>query len=306
MLGVLLVLFVIIFLLGVRIVKQNHLGIVETFGRFSRVARPGLTFIFPIFQSMPVQLPLAIQNFLFDLEAVTKDKVLVRLKANLIYSIDPQNITVYYYNLTNPRATLGSFVENYVRSFVATQTHEELLEKREEIAEYLINHLEEKMLSWGIKIHGFQITDIVFPKEITEAMSKVVASQRLKEAAVNEAEAKRIRLVKQAEAEKEAAILRGQGIAGERQAIVDGLKRSIEDMAEIPGVDTKKVMDFVMLSQYFDTLKEIGQNESTKVLFLNTPSRNLDEFIEAFTSSLEASGKEVVNTVASRLEKAKQ
>ena len=144
------------------------------------------------------------------------------------------------------------------------------------------------MKGWGIKIHGFQITDIVFPREITEAMSKVVASQRLKEAAVNEAEAKRIRVVKAAEAEKESAILRGQGIAGERTAIIDGLKMSIEDMKAIQGVTTDEVMNFVMLSQYFDTLKEIGKNQGTKVLFMSTPQGDLNEFMQSFISAQEA------------------
>ena len=277
-----------------RIVKQNHLGIIETLGKFSRVAKPGLNFVLPIVQSMPTQISLAITNFKFDLEAVTKDKVLVRLKANLIYSVDPENITEYYYNLRNPSATLASFVENYVRSFVATETHEELLERREEIAEYLIHHLEEKMLNWGIKIHGFQIMDIIFPKEITEAMSKVVASQRLKEAAVNEAEAKKIRLVKAAEAEKEAAVLRGEGIAGERQAIIDGLKRSIEDMKQIPGTSTQSIMDFVMLSQYFDTLKEVGVSENSKVLFLNLPEGNFSDFMKATAAALETTKQEII------------
>lgn len=272
-----------------RIIPQNKVGIIERLGKYNRTLRAGISLVLPFIEKNAITIDLAIQNFLFNLETVSKDKVSVKLKANLMYSIEPNKVVEFHYNLNNPWETLQSFVENYVRSFVATQTHEELLEKREEISEYLIKHLDTKMKQWGIIIQGFQIMDIVFPAIITDAMSKVVASQRLKEAAQNEAESRKITVVKQAEAEKQSRILLGEGVAGERQAIIDGLKKSINDMQQIAGLNTEEVMNLVALSQYFDTMKSIGESNNTKVMFVNPAPKGVNDLIQQMTSAIEGS-----------------
>lgn len=271
----------------IKIIQQNHVGIVERLGKYSRTIGAGVNFLIPLIESVPSIIDLAVQNLLFNIDTVSKDKVVVRLKANLIYTIDPEKASDFHYNLSNPWETVQSFVENYTRSFVATQTHEELLEKREEISEYLIRHLDAKMRNWGIKIVSFQLMDIVFPTEITDAMSKVVASQRLREAALNEAEGAKVKVVKQAEAEKQSRVLLGEGVAGERQAIIDGLKKSINDMQTIKGISTEEVMNLVALSQYFDTIKSIGDSENTKVMFINPSPKGVNDLVQQLTSAIE-------------------
>ncbi len=285
----LILIFILIFLIfkNFVIVPQNHIGIVESFGKFKKTLDPGLHILTPFIETLKTKINLSVQNFFFDLESVTKDKVRVHIKANLIYKVNRSSVTQYFYELKDPKLTLASFVENYSRSYVASQTHEELLEKREDMSDYLLTHLQEKMLKWGIKIIGFQITDIIFPREITDAMSKVVASQRLKEAALNEAEAQKIKIIKQAEAEKESRILLGKGVAGERQAIIEGLKQSIDDMKNIPGLNTHEVMNLIVLSQYFDTIKNIGDSQNTKILFLDSKFDN-DSFLKNMISALES------------------
>lgn len=278
-------------LISFRTIKQNHVAIVERFGKFTRVIGPGLRFLIPYIEKIAADIDLAMQNMTFELETVSNDKVIVRLKANLIFSIDKASVTEFYYKLDDPSETLKSFVENYVRSFVSTESHEKLLEKREEISDYLIKHLDTKMSTWGIKIASFQVMDIVFPNVITEAMSRVVASQRLKEAAMNEAEAKKITVVKQAEAEKESRILLGEGVAGERQAIVDGLKKSIDDMKTVKGLNTQEVMNLVALSQYFDTMKAIGDAPNSKVLFVNPNPKGVNDILQQMTGAIEGTKK---------------
>jgi len=283
----LIILFVLV-LTMIKIVPQNHVAIVELFGRYNRTLSAGLNLVVPIVERVSVQINLAVRNFLFELDAVSKDKVQVRLKSNLIYAVSVDKVTQYWYELTDPKQTIASFVENYVRSFVATQTHEELLEKREEISAYLVQHLNEKFMAWGIIIHGYQLMDIVFPTVITDAMSRVVASQRLREAAMNEAEATKVRVVKEAEAEKESRVLLGEGVAGERQAIIDGLKRSIDDMKGIPGLNTHEVMNLIVMSQYFDTVKAIGMSQNSKVMFIDPAPEGANNMLQQLSSALEA------------------
>lgn len=285
---ILLFIFLLIVLSAtIKIVPQNHVGIVEQLGKFNRVISAGINIVIPFIERIAVKVNLAVRNFLFEFEAVSKDKVNIVLKANLIYTIEQNHVYNYWYDLSDPKQTLASFVENYVRSFVAGQTHEELLEKRDEISTYLVEHLSEKFSGWGIAIVGFQVTDIVFPAAISDAMSKVVASVRLREAAMNEAEAKKVQVVKQAEAEKDSRILMGEGVAGERQAIIDGLKRSIDDMKTIPGLNTHEVMNLIVLSQYFDTIKSVGSSENSKVMFLNPAPKGAQDIIQELTSALE-------------------
>lgn len=273
-----------------KIVPQNNVAIVQLFGKYNRTLSAGLNLVIPFVENIAVTINLAVRNFLFELEAVSKDKVNVRLKSNLIYAVKVDKVTNYWYELTDPKQTIASFVENYVRSFVATQTHEELLEKREEIAAYLFEHLSEQFMKWGIVLHGFQVMDIVFPTVITDAMSKVVASQRLREAALNESEASKVRVVKEAEAEKESRILLGEGVAGERQAIIDGLKRSIDDMKGIPGLNTHEVMNLIVMSQYFDTVKAIGMSQNAKVMFMDPAPEGANNMLQQLTAALEANG----------------
>jgi regulator of protease activity HflC (stomatin/prohibitin superfamily) len=284
------VLFILLF--PIYIVPQNYVAIIETLGKYSQTTNAGLNIKIPFLQKVASKIYLGVLNRSFELDAVTKDKVLVTIKANLTYSIDYTNVTKYYYGLRQPDKTMVAYVENYTRSFVAQETHEQMLERREEITDYLLKHLSEKLLEYGIKIHGFQIMDIVFPTEITDAMSRVVASQRLKEAALNEAEAKKIRVVKQAEADKDASVLRGEGIAGEREAIIRGLEDSIDEMRKFKDVSTQDIMDFIMETLKLDVMKQIGASPNTKVLFTDTDysgKTGKNDLIQAIVSANEAS-----------------
>lgn len=288
-----LVIFAIaMFFAMVKFIPQNHVAIIEQLGKYNRTVTSGVNFVVPFMERVAVKVNLAVRNFPFQFEAVSKDKVNIQIKANLLYSVNEKSVYSYWYELTDPKQTISSYVENYVRSFVAINDHEEILQKRDEISAYLMEHLHEKFINWGIKLEGFQVTDIMFPAIISDAMSKVVASQRLREAALNESEAQKVRVVKNAEAEKESRILMGEGVAGERQAIIDGLKRSIDDMKTIQGLNTHEVMNLIVLSQYFDTVKSIGSSNNSKVMFMNPAPGGAQDIIQQLSSAIET-GKEL-------------
>mmetsp|Transcript_15953 Transcript_15953/g.53807 ORF Transcript_15953/g.53807 Transcript_15953/m.53807 type:complete len:127 (+) Transcript_15953:70-450(+) len=101
------------------------------------------------------------------------------------------------------------------------------------------------------------------------SMNEINAARRLREAAKEKAEADKIVQVKAAEADAESKYLSGVGVARQRQAIVAGLQDSIlEFSGEIEGTTPKDVMDLLLLTQYFDMLKDIGQSNAPKTLFL--------------------------------------
>lgn len=90
-----------------------------------------------------------------------------------------------------------------------------------------------------------------------------------REATLQKAEAEKVAIVKAAEAEAEAKYLSGQGIARQRQAIVNGLRESVVKFSsDVENISNKEVMELMMVTQYFDTMKDVGTAPNTKAVFL--------------------------------------
>jgi regulator of protease activity HflC (stomatin/prohibitin superfamily) len=256
----------------VRIVKQQEVYIVETLGKYSRTLSSGLNITIPFLDRVAKVISLKAKNLDFSIVAITSDKVNITLDTTLIYQVIPTKAYDVAYKLENPEAVIKTTVENSIRSYVAKETHEDILQKRDELTVYLIDHLKVITESWGYEILSFQIKDVVLPNEITQAMSRVVSSKRLQEAAENEAFASYIKEVKQAEAQKQSRILQGEGLAGERKAIINGLSESIIELKDTTGVSAESVLNIVMVNQYIDMLRTVGKDDkgNSKVVFLNS------------------------------------
>jgi regulator of protease activity HflC (stomatin/prohibitin superfamily) len=177
-------------------------------------------------------------------------------------------------------------VENTVRAFVATQTHEQVIQSRDEMTNFLITHLIKKLEEFGFAIDSFQVRDIILPREITDAMSRVISSRRNQEAAVAEAEARYILAVKEAEGLKETRRLQGEGLAAERDAIIKGLAHSVQEMQQATGATPMQVMNIVMANNYNDTLRTItnDKNGNTKTVFINSSPNAMTDIIAQLSS----------------------
>jgi regulator of protease activity HflC (stomatin/prohibitin superfamily) len=136
------------------------------------------------------------------------------------------------------------------------------------------------MKEYGYSIVKVLISDIVPDQKVKAAMNDINAAQREREATVSRAETNKLLLVKQAEAEAESKRLQGEGIANQRKAIISGLKDSVEDFSKaVQGSTPQDVMQLVLMTQYFDTLKEIaGNDHSNTVLIPHTPNTLTDLF----------------------------
>jgi regulator of protease activity HflC (stomatin/prohibitin superfamily) len=285
---ILLILLGYMVLTGIRIVQQQTLLVVERLGQFNRVLKPGLNIIIPFFERVAYVLNLRTQNLDFSILAITSDKVTITLDTSLIYQILGNQAYAVAYNLQNATQVIKTTVENSIRAYVAKQSHEEILQKRDELTIYLLEHLTEQMLAWGYQILNFQIKDVVLPASITDSMSRVVASKRLQEAAENEANAEYIKTIRAAEAQKKTRILQGEGLAGERKAVVNGLAESIQNMTHATGTTPDAVLNIVMMNQYIDMLRTIGRDESgnSKLVFLNSNPASMSNIVQELTAML--------------------
>lgn len=285
-----IVVFVVIVVFkNIRIIQQNTVFVIEYLGKFNRIMQAGINFKIPLLERVAAKISLRQQNFAITGKYPSKDKVIVDIATNLIYIVDPssEGIKRFTYVLQSRDQSIGAIIENSLRTYIAKETHEGILEKKEELALHIKTDLEKQLEEWGMIIKSFQITNVIFPQTITQAMSEVVASEQLRKAAENKGEAIKIQSVKEAEAEKIRKQLQGEGIALEREAIARGLKESFEIMKVATHQESKDIMAILTLTQYLDTLKSIGSADNQKVIFMDTQIGKASDLMKQLIASQE-------------------
>jgi regulator of protease activity HflC (stomatin/prohibitin superfamily) len=142
--------------------------------------------------------------------------------------------------------------------------------EKDQIAKAVKDELDSTMENFGFSIVRALVTDIVPDARVKTAMNEINAARREQEAALAKGEADKTIAVKKAEAEAESKRLQGEGIAAQRKAIIAGLKESVEDFQKVvEGTTARDVMTLVLLTQYLDTLKEIGASSNTNTVMLS-------------------------------------
>ncbi len=284
-------LIVLLILANIRIIEQNTVAVVEFFGKYNRTMTAGFNIKIPFVESIRERVSLRQQNFALLGNYPSKDKVIVTIGTNLIYAVDKaehiEGVKKYVYELEDRARSIEASVENSLRTYVARETHESLLEKKEELALHIKTDLEVQFREWGMQIHSFQIMNVTFPTTITNAMSEVVASEQLKKAAENKGEATKIQAIKEAEAEKERKRLQGEGIALERRAIAEGLRQSIEVVADATKQSASEIIATLTLTQYLDTMKSIGSSDNSKVIFMDSSVNKTHDIMQQIVSGIE-------------------
>ncbi len=253
-------------------VRTASAGVVERFGKFDRITRPGLHVLVP-FAERVFFVDLQVKQAQFSVETKTRDNVFVQIPVSVQYQVLDEKIFDAFYRLSAPQKQIESFVFNSILGHVPKLTLDETFEQQSGISVAVKVELDQIMSGFGFNILTALVTDIIPDVKVKAAMNDINAAQRAQVAAQARGEADKILKVKQAEAEAQSKALQGQGIAAERQAIIDGLRASIEHFREtVPGSTADDVMALVLLTQYFDTLRDIGTRGGTNTIFLpNNP-----------------------------------
>tara|TARA_B100000029_G_scaffold515782_2_gene624646 strand:- start:2452 stop:3354 length:903 start_codon:yes stop_codon:yes gene_type:complete len=287
---VLIVLFVIVLFLSTVIVPQQQMGIIERLGKFNRVLGPGLNFKIPIIERVAGKESVRIRQLDVPVETKTQDNVFVNLGVSVQFLAMQDKIFDAFYRLTDVNTQITSYVYDVVRGEVPKKTLDEVFETKDELAQIIKGDLSESMDTFGYSIVKSLITDIDPDANVKEAMNQINATERLRVAAQNEAEADKIRQVKSAEADAEAKKLQGEGIAKQRAAIIEGFKSSIGDLKEVTGSDvkTQDVMNMVMMVQYFDALRDIGTTGQNNAVLIPYGAGGANEILQQMTQALVA------------------
>ena len=245
-----LILLLFILFSGLFTINQGYIGVVTMFGKYQRVVRPGLNIKIPILEQVYKKVSIQNRSVEMEFQAVTQDQANVYFKSMLLYAVqnaDEETVKKVAFKFISDRDLMQALVrtiEGNIRSFVATKRQAEVLALRKEIVEYVKVEIDLTLEGWGYHLMDLQINDITFDKVIMDSMSKVVASNNLKAAAENEGQALLITKTKgaeaegnaikiAAEAEREAARLRGQGVALFRQEVARGMTEAAEQMKRL-------------------------------------------------------------------------
>lgn len=248
------------------ITQQQEVKIVERLGKYNKTLSAGLSFKTPLIDSVVQTVSLKMQNLPVAVEAKTKDNVFVSLTMSLQYEVPEVQAKDAYYKLQDPKHQMEAYVFDSVRSQVPTMTLEEVFNNKDLIAGTVDKSVATNMLTYGYQIVNVLITEVEPAANVKQALNQVQAATLQRAAAEQQGEAQKIVMVKQAEAEKATKQLSGEGIAAERQAIVDGLKQSVEELASATGTAPDKAMAILMTTQYYDTLKSIGLNAKNTIM----------------------------------------
>src|ERR1700748_3599926 len=239
----------IIFFSGLVTVSQGYIDVVTMFGKYRRMIRPGLDFKLPFLEQVYKKISIQNRSVELEFQAVTADQANVYFKSMLLYAVqnaDEETIKKVAFKFISDRDLMQALtrtIEGSIRSFVATKKQAEILGLRKDIVEFVKDQIDHSLEEWGYHLMDLQINDITFDKAILDSMSRVVASNNLKAAAENEGQALLITKTKaaegegnaikiSAEAEREAARLRGQGVALFREEVAKGMSHAAEEMKQ--------------------------------------------------------------------------
>lgn len=268
---------VILFLLyrALFTVTQQTIAIVERLGKFNKAAGAGLHIKIPFIDQVVGRVSLRVQQVEVLIETKTKDNVFVKVVVSVQYYVQEDTIFEAFYKLTDSAEQIRAFVFDVVRARVPKIILDDLFERKEEIADAVRDELSELMGGFGYGILKALVTDIDPDAKVKAAMNEINEAQRLRVAANERGEAEKILKIKQAEAEAKSMELSGEGLANQRKAIVEGLKESVENFQKaVQGTTAKDVMELVLATQYYDTLKDVGANNKSTAILLPAHAGN--------------------------------
>lgn len=262
-------------------INQGYIGVITMFGKYRRVVRPGLNMKIPLLETVARKVSIQNRSVELEFQAVTQDQANVYFKSMLLYAVQneqEETIKKVAFKFIADRDLMQALIrtiEGNIRSFVATKKQAEVLGLRREIVQYVKVEIDHILEEWGYHLQDLQINDITFDKMILDSMSKVVASNNLKAAAENEGQALLITKTKaaeadgnaikiSAEAEKEAARLRGQGVALFRKEVAQGMTEAAEQMKQA-NLDT----NVILFSMWTEAIKNFAEYGKGNVIFLD-------------------------------------
>ncbi len=294
--GFVIVIVLILLFAFVKTVNQGTIGVVTVFGKYQRILRPGLNFLLPFIEVVYKRISIQNRSVELQFQAITVDQANVNFTAMLLYSVLDQqeqtikNVAFKFIDDSNMMKALIRTIEGSIRSFVATKRQSEILLLRNEIVLHVKDQIDKQLEDWGYHLMDLQINDITFDEAIMKSMAQVVASNNLKAAAENEGQALLITKTKaaeaegnaikiSAEAERQAAQLRGMGVALFRQEVAKGMSEAAREM-ETAHLDAS----FILFSMWTESIRNFAELGKGNTIFLDGSTQGFERTLKELMS----------------------
>jgi len=276
-------------------VPEDSRAIITSCGTYKETAPPGFICIIPVIRQYSGSVNMRIWEIDAAVTTKTKDNVFVRLTAVVMYKVQEDDVYHAFYSLMAPKMQIRANISDVLRANVPMLSLDELFEAKEKLADEVQDHLTAFLRDYGYTVVDSLITDIEPDVKVKAAMNMINESRRKREAAKEKAEAQKIETVVKAEAEAEAQYLRGKGIADQRRAIIAGMQSSVSEFqGTVKGVSPKDVMEIILMSQYFDTLKELSQNSTASTIFIPHNVGSVTELCDDLQAGILSGGKKAI------------
>ncbi|MBX7202409.1 MAG: SPFH domain-containing protein [Bacteroidia bacterium] len=282
-------------------VQQGTVAVTTIFGKYNRMLNPGLNVKIPLIERVFKRISIQNRSVELEFQAVTIDQANVYFKSMLLFSVHSQgeetikNVAFKFIDDKNLMQALVRTIEGSIRAYVASKKQSEVLGLRREIVEDVKDQIDHTLDGWGYHLIDLQINDITFDEAIMKSMSQVVASNNLKAAAENEGQALLITKTKAAEAEgnaikiaaeaeRQAAQLRGQGVALFREEVAKGMSQAAREMQQAD-MDTS----VILFTMWTEAIKHFAENGTGNVIFLDGSAESMQRNFQQMMGILKGS-----------------
>ena len=275
------ILVFVLFAWSITIVPQGYEYTVESFGRFSKILKPGLHFLTPIIERIGQKVNMMEQ--VLDIpsqDVITKDNAMVRVDGVVFFEIqDPYAAS---YQIHDLYAGLLNLVMTNVRTVIGSMEIDELLSQRDVINQRLLSVVDEATVPWGTKITRVEIKDISPPRDLIDAMARQMKAEREKRANILDAEGFKQAAVLKAEGEKQAAVLAAEGEKEVAFRQAEARERAAEAEAKATSVVSDAIskgkpqaLNYFLGQAYVEALKQIINSPNQKLLMLPFETQQL-------------------------------
>ena len=268
--GVVLILLLILFISGVRVIRQAEAAVVERFGAYLRTMNVGIHIVIPFVDVIAKRVSL--KENLIDFApqpVITKDNVTMMIDSVIYFQItDPK---LYAYGVANPIGAIENLTATTLRNLIGQLELDETLTSRDLINTKMREILDEATDPWGIKVNRVEVKNIQPPRDIQDAMEKQMRAEREKREAILRAEGEKQSAILVAEGEKEAAILRAEAKKQTEIKIAEGQAFAIRALQEAEAAGIEMIKDAsadqsVIALKGFEALVKMAESPSTKVI----------------------------------------